>query len=94
MLNQCLSLSRNQLNELRIDTEETGKVSFLKIGDEDMSREITKLVFKDADNTKVVFGYVLQETDDFITIESTRGATFTINKNCIVFTKIGDHNDY
>ena len=59
-----------------------------------MTREVTKLVFKDDDITKVIFGFVLEETDDFITIESTRGATFTINKNCIVFTKTGDHNDY
>ena len=59
-----------------------------------MPREVTKLVFKDEDITKVVFGYILEETDHFIKIESTRGATFTINKNCIVFTKIGDHNDY
>ena len=59
-----------------------------------MSREVTKLVFKDDGITKVIFGFVLEETEQFITIESTRGATFTVNKNCIVFTKIGDHNDY
>ncbi|MBW2003761.1 MAG: hypothetical protein JRI72_03980 [Deltaproteobacteria bacterium] len=59
-----------------------------------MAREVTKLVFKDADSTKVIFGYILEDTDQFIKIESTRGATFTINKNAIVFTKIGDHNDY
>ena len=59
-----------------------------------MTRQVTKLVFKDADNTKVIFGYILENTEQFITIESTRGATFTINKSCIVFIKKGDINDY
>ena len=59
-----------------------------------MTREITKLVFKDGEITKVIFGYVLEDGYDFVKIKSTRGATFTINKNSIVFTKTGGGYDY
>jgi len=59
-----------------------------------MTREITKLVFKDGKCTKVIFGYVLEDGYDFVKIKSTRGATFTINKNTIVFTKTAGDNEY
>ena len=56
--------------------------------------EIKKIVFKDEGNTKVLFGHIIQETEHFIKVKTTRGYIFEINKDCIVFTREGDGNDY
>lgn len=55
-------------------------------------RTIKKVVFKEADekNAKALFGYVTDK-GDFLEVVTTKGATFTINKDYIVFIKEGDY---
>jgi len=56
--------------------------------------ELKKIVFKDDENTKVLFGHIIEETEHFVKVKTTRGYIFEINKNSIVFTRQGDGNEY
>jgi hypothetical protein len=55
--------------------------------------ELKKIVFKDTDCTKVLFGHILEESEHFLKVKTTRGYIFEINKNNIIFTR-EDGNDY
>lgn len=56
-------------------------------------QDIKKVVFKEEDRTKAVFGQVKDLDDGFIQVTTTKGSIFTINKSCIVFIKEGGYHD-
>ena len=54
-----------------------------------MLRNLVKVVFKEGkdEKPKVVWGYVLDDSFDFLKLETTSGFLFNINKQNIIFTK-------
>ena len=55
-------------------------------------KEKVKLVYRDGNVSKLLFGFLCKEDDQFYTIEADRsGTVFVINKNAVVTLKfLGD----